>query len=894
MRGLKTSMNDALIGNEIERPVDGLIQNDENQEKFAEHHMVKTVKTEPIEIIEISDSETDDIERNYYQNVKSELDLIDIRNERDPVTALKKLGNGMHPSILNLKSINDIDYVGDIKREVVDDAACDSLIETIEQHFEEIDKFICGNLNDKNGFNNGPERGNTQIVKVELQEQYSKKKVANSLNLDLKDVLNGFDTGKYDTTKERDVKPENCDLNDCTEDLGDFTSDSETEPYCDDSDDERAKINDENAQDDSHEMDIDNNQGAEKVDGVTFTEGSRYGGFVSDRDSHCSVASEQDFKKKFKISDSEKLDIEDVLNAVDKYETTNEKSEKCDFNEGTGDYEDFTSGSETDLYCEDSGDEREKTIGNEAFAGIKYERQEMDVDNIPGLDRCDGGPITEKSMPCSVTADINFLKMFNEPQCNVQLKDISMNNLDKAESLNNLDKTESMVVIKTIKEDDTAFSEIVMRSELHEGIMKCGESSFKCTLCGEICKNENEAKQHAADFGCIAYNSAWKPKDKGRSHSKSRPFQCTMCKLCFTDRKSLRKHSYESHGKQERIYPCDICLKVFKRANHVEAHKMCVHSDIRAFVCNVCGRSYKGRGSLSLHMRSHNGVYETCETCGHNFRDPGDLRKHIRAVHLKIKNFKCDICGHASSNQSNLNQHLKSHLDKSIQDKKFQCEECNWRTVNASQLRVHMKTHIKTLDYKCPHCEKQFTCEDYLNKHVRNMHDITGETFQCTQCPKSFARKGYLNKHMKLHKVARPYKCQICGATYVYSNHLQRHIQYSHEGKKWERKTCDVCGKNVAHLKQHMQSHVTDKPFNCERCGKKFLTEKRLKLHYRVHLDVKPYFCQGCDVGFARKEFYCTHMKRFHDIKLSTEEAELRGRIENMEFTDSDGVDDDC
>ena len=536
--------------------------------------------------------------------------------------------------------------------------------------------------------------------------------------------------------------------------------------------------------------------------------------------------------------------------------------------------------------------ENEGDKNNDDNDSNKDDRHEMDIDNDHCFDEVDSGPATEDILDSSVvsekddsdtlTANKDFLKTFNISQCFVQLKDISVNSLDKSESIFSK---------KTIEEVDSGVSEMVERSDVPEGMVKHRKSSFKCALCGQICKNENEAKQHGANFGCSAYNSAWQPKDKWTSHSKTRPFQCSMCKLCYTDKNSLRKHSLEVHGGGDRKFQCDICLKVFKRVDHVKTHMEHVHLELRPFVCDICGRSYKGRGSLTHHMRSHTGEHETCETCGRDFRDPSDLKKHIRNVHLKIKNFKCDICGHACSKQSDLSSRMNSHIDKSLKARNFQCQECDWRAVTASQLRVHMKMHIKTLAYKCLHCAKQFKCEYYLERHKRHLHDRTGETFQCLQCPKSFTRKEYLNKHMKLHKFGRAFKCQTCGVAFVHFGSLKEHIKCRHEGKKRKGKTCAVCGKSVTHFKTHMMSHIKEKPFECARCWKRFLTEKRLKLHYRVHLDVKPYFCKGCDVGFARREYYCLHMIKFHDTKLSPNEADLRGKTENLKFSDSDDDD---
>ena len=866
IRPSQTLIDDDLVGNEIEKQVYRLIQEVENQEKCAESHMVKSVKTEPIEI-----TGTENFERNHLKAtssvhpqdviVKTEIGLNEERNNKGSGAGHKNAGKDIHNLISNLDSVNDVDYIRDIKREVLyecEQATCDNLIETIEQNFEEIDKIICGNLNNKNGFNKESERESIEMVEV---EQNVKEKAATSEKFDLSEVLNAVDN--YESAKERDVS----DLNDRTADYETYISGSDTDPYGQDSDNGPDKNNDDN--------------------GNT--------GFDKDQEGFNNEPNKNNDGNNTGIdSDQERFD---------------NKPDKND-----------------DSY-------------------------EIDIDNDQeGFDEVDGGaPIdrdllgsvtSDKNLLGNVTADKDLLKKFSISECCVQLKDIDDNYTDSSEPL---------VVIKTIKEDEIEFSETVIRKDIPEGMFnnvqckvclmklkdvksllihsrihmkynliccicrpshtyktlsefethmaKHGNSSLECTLCGQICKNERKLKLHGKKHGIRPYLCSLCPKsylsprdleDHLRSHTNTRPFECSICKVCFTATKYLARHKRDCHENRERKFTCNVCFKSFKRKAHLLSHKVHMHSDLRPHVCETCGRSYKSGGSLSLHKRSHTGERVTCERCGRNFRDPGDLRKHIRVVHDKIKNFKCDICGHVFANQSNLNVHMNHHIEPSLKERKFKCEKCEWRAINMSQLRIHMKTHIETLDFKCPHCVKQFKCKTYLEKHVRHIHDRTGEKFQCQECSKSFTAKQGLNKHMKYHKFGRRFKCETCSAMFVYRSCLKEHIQHTHEGIKRERKTCKVCDKKVVNLTSHMQSHITEKLFKCERCGKKFRTEEKLTLHHRVHWDIKPYFCKGCDVGFSRGEYYRLHMIKFHDIKLTAEEAELRGKVEMVGLSDSD------
>ncbi len=48
------------------------------------------------------------------------------------------------------------------------------------------------------------------------------------------------------------------------------------------------------------------------------------------------------------------------------------------------------------------------------------------------------------------------------------------------------------------------------------------------------------------------------------------------------------------------------------------------------------------------------------------------LKKHVKAVHLKIKDWKCDVCNKSFSEKRKLKQHAMLHTG----ERKYQCTVC--------------------------------------------------------------------------------------------------------------------------------------------------------------------------------------------------------------------------
>ncbi|XP_029361886.1 telomere zinc finger-associated protein isoform X2 [Echeneis naucrates] len=188
------------------------------------------------------------------------------------------------------------------------------------------------------------------------------------------------------------------------------------------------------------------------------------------------------------------------------------------------------------------------------------------------------------------------------------------------------------------------------RTELrvHEAAKHRGEKPFVCEECGHRASSRNGLQMHIKaihrnerPFVCNLCGHAFSQKNNLnmhlRIHSGEKPYQCHLCGKTFRTQASLDKHHRTHTG--ERPFGCDVCEQRFTEKGALVRHKASKHEEGRPHCCHICGKTFKAREQLRVHLRRHKGMRKfECVDCGYKFTRQAHLRRHIQ-IHKRTENY---------------------------------------------------------------------------------------------------------------------------------------------------------------------------------------------------------------------------------------------------------------
>ncbi|XP_073444618.1 uncharacterized protein [Dendrobates tinctorius] len=199
-----------------------------------------------------------------------------------------------------------------------------------------------------------------------------------------------------------------------------------------------------------------------------------------------------------------------------------------------------------------------------------------------------------------------------------------------------------------------------------------------------------------------------------------------------------------------------------------------------------------------------------------------------------------------------------------VTKKPFTCTECDKCFTHNSYLIKHMRTHTGEKPFPCGECGKCFTDNSGLTKHQR-IH--TGERpYQCAECGKSFTYKADLIKHERIHTGEKPFPCPQCGKCFTDKSGLAKH-QRIHTGERpFQCAECGKCFARKSHLGKHQIIHTGEKPFQCPECGRCFARKSHLVNHQIIHTGEKPHLCTECGKCFAQRPGLIIHRRTHRKV----------------------------
>ena len=173
-----------------------------------------------------------------------------------------------------------------------------------------------------------------------------------------------------------------------------------------------------------------------------------------------------------------------------------------------------------------------------------------------------------------------------------------------------------------------------------------------------------------------------------RKHPKDRAYKCQVCGISKRSMESLNDHHRRNHNPQ---------------------------------MCGVCGKMFDLATTLAHHMYSHNEWKYYCDKCDYHCFFKSELESH-KIVHREGPSFQCMYpkCGRWFKRKVELSLHVETHKKTW-----YDCKKCDFSTKLLKYLKEHKKSHLKKneeLPYACDICGERFMWHSGVKRHKEKEH----------------------------------------------------------------------------------------------------------------------------------------------------------------------------
>ena len=205
---------------------------------------------------------------------------------------------------------------------------------------------------------------------------------------------------------------------------------------------------------------------------------------------------------------------------------------------------------------------------------------------------------------------------------------------------------------------------------------------------------------------------------------------CIMCAKPFTSLATLKMHIKVDHAGELKCSLCEVVVENKKNfVRHLQKHK----------------GERQNKTSTKLVAESSTFLCDQCNyTCNQQFQ----LKNHIERVHSEDRPFVCLYinCNKSYARRGDLKTHEKfTH----VKLKKFKCDECEMKFINKTKLRKHVsQVHTLVGDHHCVICKKNYFDNQALGMHIESVHNKL--SLACSHCEKGFSWQGNLTRHIKV------------------------------------------------------------------------------------------------------------------------------------------------
>ena len=153
------------------------------------------------------------------------------------------------------------------------------------------------------------------------------------------------------------------------------------------------------------------------------------------------------------------------------------------------------------------------------------------------------------------------------------------------------------------------------------------KGNFVCDSCGNQYKTKSGLQKHLnmkhntltpKPLECktckLKFTTKGHLEGHVNTHYNLKPYACTICNKRYNYRSALLRHSttdHDSHDKEKPAKPkhtCMICGRVYNRKDLLSDHMRGKHTNEFKYTCNLCGSSFRWRGSRNRHRHCKHGT----------------------------------------------------------------------------------------------------------------------------------------------------------------------------------------------------------------------------------------------------------------------------------------------
>ncbi|CAH1791515.1 unnamed protein product, partial [Owenia fusiformis] len=277
-------------------------------------------------------------------------------------------------------------------------------------------------------------------------------------------------------------------------------------------------------------------------------------------------------------------------------------------------------------------------------------------------------------------------------------------------------------------------------------------------------------------------------------------YNCDVCSLQFESSYRLLKHIRTAHTFKHPL-KCMYCSKRCAGFEKLGNHVLVQHKPNQIH-CDLCPKVFPMQRNLEYHVNNvHKGRYaamqlpQTCQTCGKVYRNKYNLGLHMRKAHAERPTYTCPTCAKVFVCKRGLRNHISMiHGDGKIgfRDKEEKlsrvCQTCGKVFMTKQGLMIHEKNHSTIRPHVCQLCGVSYNIKCQLKRHMRS-HE---KPFTCEVCGDRFSRKYNLKQHMKVHTGVKEYECKTCGRCFTQMAALCGHTRTCSKSGKGENMIVDA------------------------------------------------------------------------------------------------------